>query len=220
MKKSIISFSFIILSLFSLLTFSSCDKKSFLLPHVSELRSNVYEGYGEKYFLKCYYGYKENPYVNDGKVGTSAYTLTFILKGAEGEDIAFSLDFPHVVETIEFEKTSSGQLRACINVENFTEKEFMVNLLYSSEYEAINMISVIPEDTMDINGILKEVEKSQSALINSYFVDLEFSAEIYARVIVRDKNPYWYIAIGDGKTLKAFLADGRTGEILAIREVL
>ncbi len=210
-----------VLTFACIFSFSGCRKNSLLLPHVSELRSNVYEGHGDKYSIKASYGYKESPYINDGKVGElSPHTLTFILIGAEAESISFSLEFPHVSEVIDFEITETGSLKATYCIDNFNEKEFIVSLLYSSECETINMVSTIPDGTLNLNDVLTSVEKTQSALVNSYFEDLSFSAEIYARIIVKNDKAYWYIAFGNGKTLKAFLVDGKKGEVLAIREVI
>lgn len=198
----------------------SCQKTSFLLPYVSELRSNIYEGHGDTYNLKAYYGYRESPYTNDGKVGEYSYEITFILKGIKDDNVAFSLEFYPTGEIVTFEKSKGGYLVAVVKSYDLKESEFPVNLKHSSEIEAITMTSILPENTLDINGVLTAIEKSQEALINSYTVDFNFTAEIFARVIVKDGKPFWYLAFANGKTLKAFLADGTTGEVLAIREVL
>jgi hypothetical protein len=78
----------------------------------------------------------------------------------------------------------------------------------------------LPENTLTLNEVLLKVEKSQEVLINSYYSDANFNAEIYARVLVKNDRPFYYIALANGKTLKAFLVDGLTAEVLAIREVI
>ena len=47
-----------------------------------------------------------------------------------------------------------------------------------------------------------------------------FNAEIYARIIVKNDKPFWYIGIASGNNnLKALLIDGFSGKTLAIREI-
>ena len=68
MKKSIIVKISLLLLSFLTIALAGCKNTSSLLPFVSELRCNVYEGESENYHLKGYYGYKETPYLNDAKV--------------------------------------------------------------------------------------------------------------------------------------------------------
>ena len=82
------------------------------------------------------------------------------------------------------------------------------------------MNSILPTNCLSINEVLSSLEKSQADFINYYKVDLKFNAEIYARVMVKNQKPYWYIAFGNKESLKAFLVDGISGEVLAIRQII
>ena len=44
-------------------------------------------------------------------------------------------------------------------------------------------------------------------------------AEIRIKITVKDEKPYYFFGILDGKSRKAFLADGKTGDVLAVRNV-
>ena len=220
MKKIILSLMTIILSFFTILNVVGCKKTSYLLPYVSELRADVFEGSFSSFTIKAYYGYRETPYINDGKVGNYSHQLTFILQGANTEETAFTLEIFDYKEVVNFEKTPSGKLVARLNVDDFDKKEFDVALGYSSQKIQITMCSLLPEETLDVNEVLLNIEQTQTNLLNSFSPSGVFQGEIYARIIVKNQKPYWYIALANGKTLKAFLVDGLTGEVLAIREVI
>ena len=220
MKKFILTLLSIILSIFTVFCGVGCKKTSYLLPYVSELRADIFEGTFSHYTLKAYYGYKENPYVNDGKVGNYSPELTFTLKGAETEETTFTLEVLDYQEVLKFEKSPNGNLVTRLNVENFDKKEFTVALGYSSEKVQITLCSIVPEGTLSANEVLIAIEQNQKNLINSFSVNGGFEGEIYARIIIKNQKAYWYIAFANGKTLKAFLVDGISGEVLAIREVI
>jgi hypothetical protein len=190
------------------------------LPYVSELRSEIFEGKSENFFIKAHYGYRETPYLNDGKVSPYSYELTFFLKGSVQDSVSYSLELCPFNEKVDFEVTNNGTLKASYKVKEFSEKSFDVILNYSTESEKITLTSILPENTLTLNEVLLKVEKSQEVLINSYYSDANFNAEIYARVLVKNDRPFYYIAFANGKTLKAFLVDGLTAEVLAIREVI
>lgn len=220
MRKNItVKLLVIFLLIFSMQLFG-CAKKSFLLPYVSELRSDVFNGKSENFSIKAHYGYRETPYLNDGKVSPYSYELTFFLTGNVENNVSYSLELCPFNENINFELTNNGTLKANYSVKDFSEKTFDVILHYSMESEKITLTSILPENTLNINEVLLKVEKSQEVLINSYYSDVDFNAEIYIRVLVKNDRPFYYIAFANGKTLKAFLVDGLTAEVLAIREVI
>ena len=218
-KNIIVNLLVIFLLIFSVQLFG-CEKKSILLPFVSELRSEIFEGKSENFSIKAHYGYRETPYLNDGKVSPYSYELTFFLMGNVQNNVSYSLELCPFNEKVDFEVTNNGTLKASYKVKEFSEKSFGVILCYSTESEKITLTSILPENTLTLNEVLLKVEKSQEVLINSYYSDANFNAEIYARVLVKNDRPFYYIAFANGKTLKAFLVDGLTAEVLAIREVI
>ena len=197
-----------------------CERSSWLLPYVSELKKDIYVGDNQDFNLKAYYGYKENPYVSDGKVEPHPYTLTFMLLDIKESQTAYSLTIPCLNDCkLQFKKNNSGKLVSSVEIEDFNQTSFDVKLQFSSQIIDVKMSSIVPENCLSLDSVLKKIEAEQSNLINNYVLDSNFNAEIYARVIVKDDKVYWYIAFANKDGLKAFLVDGESGEVLAIREV-
>ena len=220
MKKFITCFVTLFLVLIAPYFFA-CEQQSFLTPYVSEYRKDVFEGQGQNHKLIAYYGYRESPYLNDGKVSTIENGLTFILLDAPSDNVAYTLTLEtERPVTLEFIRLASGRLIVFYEIDNFSLKEFNVTVKYGSSFEPILLKSKITSEHLDLDSVLKILEKEQKAFIDPYTTDGYFNAEIHARIIVKDQKPYWYMAIADGKRLKAFLVDATSGEILAIREIL
>ena len=73
--KKFFLLGFLFLVFFSLLAFSSCKKENSLVSYVSDLRCNQYYGKSENFSLSASYGFREKPFVSDGKVGERVYAL-------------------------------------------------------------------------------------------------------------------------------------------------
>ncbi len=207
---------------------SGCDcsgkKEVDYLSHVSELRSEVYEGSSKDYTLKASYGFRETPYINDGKVGKQVYYLTFEMNNVTNLDLTYFLNFTHDGQTYEkqFNLNHHRSALSCeIEINEFKENSFTVSVGTLNEKQEIIMQNAIPENSLDYKGAINALIKSQPALLDNYKDENgEFCAEIYARILVKDGKAYWYIGIANGNGgLKAMLIDGKTGEILAVREV-
>lgn len=213
-----------VMILFSAL-FCGCKKESDLTRYVSELRSDVFRVESDKIEVSAAYGFKEEPFLNDGKAGTRVYALSFTLKGAEAESADRSVVMIYNGE--EYKSTFklnplTGVLCAHIEIEGFSLKEFSVEIVTGAERETVLFKSQLPENTMSFSSALASLEKSQPSLIQNYRNDDgEFTAEIYARVIVKDGAAFWYIGFAEGNDkLKAILLNGATGEVLAVREIM
>ncbi len=221
MKK----FIAIILSLITLLTLCACKEKQGLEVYVSELRSNVYIGSSELFTVKGGYGFKETPYQNDGKVGSIGYFLTLKLMDSELSQTTYTatLDFngKNYSQTFKFSPISHS-LIAVIEIPDFNLNEFEFTLSSGDKIETIKMVSELPNETISYKQALAFLAQSQPELIKA-FSDSEgnFTAEIYARIIVKNDKAYWYIGLAGGnERLKALLVDGTTGKVLAIREII
>ena len=111
-------------------------------------------------------------------------------------------------------------LTAVIEIYDFDLKEFTVQISTSSLSESVTLKSTLPENTISHETALKCVQENQSQLIKNYIdQDGNFSADVCARVIVKNDKSYWYIGFTKNGVLKALLVDGLNGEILAIREI-
>ena len=225
MKKFCFVFSllFFCLGIFGLV---GCKEKTDdLSRYVSELRCELYEGSNEKYSLKASYGYREQNYSNDGKVGNKVYTLSFRLDVKETQETTYLITLVHDGKTYDGEfklHPAKHSLTCAFEIKNFAEKSFTVKVGISGEQEEITLTSIIPDGTLTYAQALEYLYKNQKSLVDSYYnADGVFTAEIYERVLVKDGKAYWYIGLasGNGK-LKALLIDGKTGDVLATREIL
>ena len=163
----------------------------------------------------------EQPLTEDGKVGEKKHFIRFYLYGDNTDDFTFKVKF---TLDKEYDRTFTlnginGTLTAEIQTSKITANKLDVTLLKGSEIYNVTLSSAIPSDTIKIEKALAVIEKEQSALINNFSDSTgEFSAEISARIIVKNDKPYWYVAFITALNKKAFLIDGK-GNILAIRDV-
>ena len=207
----------------TLVSFSGCKEENPYLNNVSELRQNVYLGSAEDYTVTAYFGYRENPFINDGKCGNKVYGYTFKLNIIADE-------IQRIIEFAENEKTLSatfscdevtGEYKAFIETETYFENSFSVNVVCGAETTSVTLNSVLPENCISYTVVLDKLTDTQQSLLNTYAKDGEFNAEIYMRVFVKNDKPYWYIGIAYGNDkIKAFLMDGFSGDLLAIRDIM
>jgi len=221
MKKLCLLFSFLFCLL---LTLSGCKEPFTLEKSVSELRSDLFYGESSSYTVKAGYGFKEEPYFNDGKVGDVVSTLTFRLLNKETDLATYSLSFENdgEVYTADFKLNPvKNSLTASVEIDHFNQKNFTVTVHSSSSSEQVVLKSTLPPNTLTYQDALLHLQKEQVNLISHYLdQDGNFNAELYVRVIVKDELPYWYVGFASGnEQLKALLVDGTNGEVLAIREI-
>ena len=213
-------FVFWVLTLFPAFIFTGCEKEEPLLDYVTELRENIYEGELDGYHLKACYGFKKTKSGNGAE--NKKYALTFTLTGDVSVAVEYSLLFNYGGVKYEdvFKYDISGErLYAEFFIENLTAKEFNAVLGYSSEKREINMCSTLPDNTKNYKEILTSLKEKQTAFIDGLYEDGVFRAEIILRVTVKNDKAYYYVGIVKDGYLKAFLMDGATAEVLAIREI-
>ena len=211
------------LSVFSVF-FVGCKEQNPLYDHISELRCCLFEGESENFRLKACYGFRETPYNNDGQVCSRVYKLSFRLEDKETDNATFNLTFTFggVDYDLNFKLNPvTHSVTANATVENFDCKDFTVTISSGSLSEKVDMKNIVPENTMDYKSALDHLYSDQKELINAYTdQNGNFNAEIYARIVVKNQKPYWYIGIASGNgNLKALLIDGFNGQTLAIREI-
>lgn len=221
MKKIISLILFLFCFTFS---FTACKSENKLLNAVSELRQDIYQGQGKSLSLTAGYGFKEQPFTNDGKVGQTINFLTFKLVDKETDTTTYSLNFNfkgvEYIGTFKLNPVTNTVICA-IEVNDFDLKEFTVQVSYGSTIESISLKSIVPNNAITYSSALNFFLESQNSLISHYTdTNGNFNAEIYLRIIVKDGAPYWYLGVANGNDrLKALLIDGINGEILAIREI-
>ncbi len=223
MKKRLLFIPFLLLLSCAFL-FCSCAPVNPLYDLVSELRLNLYHGESQNYSIKAHYGFREEPYENNAKIGKKVHKLTFKLLDKYSDDATYSLSFTFnstpYKSTFKLDPISSS-LIASVEVENFNLDEFKIYLTTSSTSEIITLKSILPENTIDYKTALDSLYQNQRTMIDG-FCDQNgvYNLEIRERITVKDGAPYWYVGLAGGfDNLKALLIDGLNGEILAIREI-
>ncbi len=202
----------------------ACKPVNPLYDRVSELRCNIYEGSFDQLTVIAHYGFKETPFDNDGKPCKKVNLLTFKLQGSYNDGATYTLLFENGEKkySCDFKLNPVNHtLSASVEVDNFSAHTFSVNIICGADNKKVDMTSILPENTIDYKTALDYLYNGQKDLISAYTdQNGNFNAEIYARIIVRDNKPYWYIGIASGNgNLKALLVDGFSGKLLAMREV-
>ena len=222
MKKFLV-FILVFCLLGSLCFFIGC-KKNNLLPFVSELRENIYECETDDGIkITASYGFREEPYLSDGKVGEKVWALIFKLSGNVNENTSYAikLNFDNLDVKKNFEKSKfSGVLMLKIETSNFDYNEFNALLFVGAESKSVTLKSIVPKDTLSYDKALSKLEENQPLLISSKKDENGiFTSEIYMRIIVKKGVSYWYVGICENANVKALLLDGKTGNVLAIKDI-
>ena len=217
MKK----FAVVLLALAAVFVFAGCAEENKLKPYVSELTDNVYYGESENYTVRGKTGYSETERSRDGAVGKIERALVLSVPDAgnpEALSATIVIDGTEHTENFTFNPvTFAYNARFALP---FNEQTFEVILRENGEEERVTMTSVLPENTLDVNGALDALCAQQSALVESFMQNGVFCGEISMKVTVRSEKAYWYIGLTDaaGRT-HAFLMDGASGEVLAAKDI-
>lgn len=197
------------------------SEKTTLDRYLCELRSDVFEGEADGITLKAAYGFKNASATEN--TSDRIYKLFVRLDGDVKDDATY-----HVAITYngkEYKNACdllpSGAPFTAFEIPDFTEKEFTATVICGSDVYAVTLKSLLPDGTVACEQMLSEVFKSQKELINKYIdEDGNFRGSICARVLVRKEKPYWYVGfISEQGDVKAFLVDGITCDVLAVREI-
>lgn len=226
MKKKYLKFLVTFAIILTLILSTGCTSKFDLSNFVTELRSDIFEGQGEIYSLRCAYGFTLHNGIDERSSDHKVYGLTFKLVDRELDTATTTVSFTYNGETLKNTfalNPVTHSMVAFIEVEQgFNLKEFEVTVSSSSNSDKIMLKSIVPTQSLTYKKALDCLNKNQPDLINNYKNDSGgFMATLCARIIVKDGKTFWYIGIKESKvSVKALLIDGTTGEVLAIREVL
>ena len=132
-------FKFISVILVFILLFSlGCNKVNPLYERVSELRLDLFSGKSESFSLSANYGFREEPYLNDGEVGNKIYLLTFHIldDNLDGAEYEISFDYKGQSYQSAFKLNPiSHKKTVSFEVENFSEKEFTVTVFGNIDFQ-------------------------------------------------------------------------------------
>lgn len=212
----------VLLLIFSITAFCGCNKNSVYASRISELKQDVYEGSVEDINITAVYGFRENPFVNDGKVGDIYYGYTFklgIIPDGIRRFVEFTFDNKSYSADFELYDLT-GEYKAFIEIQHHFEREFTVNLAYGTDVKTVVLTSALSEDCIDYKKALDVLSDKQNSLLETFMIDGEFNAEIYMRIFIKEQKPYWYVGIASGNDkLKALLIDGISGDLIAVRDI-
>lgn len=218
MKK----FTVILLIFCSSLWCSGCKKENAYLAYISDLKQDVYTGQINDITVTAYYGFCEEPFINDGIAGEKVYGYTFKLDIIP-DDVRRLLELSADGNTFSAVFTPdevTSEYKAFIEIKKHFEREFTVTYICGSEKTPVTLCSLLPENCISYERALELLTEKQQPLLSAYNSDNGFNAEIYMRIFIKNDAPYWYVGIANGNgTLKALLIDGVSGELLAVREI-
>lgn len=214
-----------LVAIMSSFTLFGCKNSPDFSKYVTELRQNIYYGETENYKVKCFYGFREAPFIIDGNKGDKVYGLTFRLLDKELISSSYTLNFKYKdfnFRTAFKLNEVSNALEAFIELKDFAENSFSIDVSSASFVENVTLSSIVDSKALDYKSALNKLYSSSPSLINNYCNDNgEFLGEIHMRIIVKDNLSYWYIGlVNEQGDLKALLMNANTGEVLAIRNVI
>lgn len=219
MKKLFI----VLAALSALLLFSGCKSENSLFPYVSEVRRDILCGEADGYLVKAYLYECENPKIDDGKVGALTPYIRFILKGELQSEATYTLNFSlkgkDYASSFKINPLS-GEHTLDAEIDDINFNTLTVTVLKADTRITIPLSSAVTEGTLSPEEAVKKIYENNSSLFDAYKNgDGTFAAEIRLKITVKDGKTYYFFGIADGKTYKAFLADGVSAEVLAVREV-
>lgn len=212
MRKIFLSFLLLIITVF--LGCSACDSSPDLVNAITELRVDIFKGESDIISLSSAYGFNKEK----GK----GYFMTFKINNPVDMPVTYTVSFEHdksYTETFSLNPITHS-LTASVQIDDFNKKEFSVDILWGSEKSTVTLSSIKPENTLDYKTAINSLKTSQPSLLNNYIKDGVFTADICMRLTVKDNKPFYYVALkGEDKTVKAFLLDGVTAKVLAVRDI-
>lgn len=217
MKKTARIICIICLTLITPLVFSCSCKKDELSSAVSQIRSDIFKGSGEKYSVEIYSEEKEFPFINDRYVGEKKTCLVVKIKDCFEKNLTVTLSYDgkNYSSPLSY-LNASNSLTATVLVPKFPVSTIDVTLSNENGNDSFTARSVKKSDAISPLTALKSVSKSEKDFVSSLYVDGVFGCEIYIRLLAEGDYNFYYVgfAQGDNK-ITAFLLDGQSGEIIA-----
>lgn len=226
MKKSFVLSVLVFLltlGIFSLIIFlAGCKNTPTLFDNVIEYRQNIFEGSNETYHIKGYYGFRKSITASGESIKENALTLKLLDLPVSEKTYTAKIEFNGNKYSEDFTLSAiANSLYATFKIDDFNLNEFNVCILVGSNSENVTLKSIVPLNTISGEEALNKLTETQGELLKHYSnQDGIFNGEIIERLIVKDGKAFWYIGIkNNDEKLKALLMDGKTGEVLAVRDI-
>ena len=203
----------------------ACNRKSVdYFSYVSELRSNVFLAETEEFSLKIYTGFKESPYLADGRKRSVNPRTEIFLTALSGEK-NYCAQFTHLGKTyggdLSFDNVKSDYFYHC-DVDVSALNELVVEISYGDTVVELNAVSVLKNseesNVLSPEEILQKVCLSERERVQMMTDQNGFLGEFYIRLL-HESAPYYYVGIVDRESkIYSLLLDAKSGKILAKRE--
>ena len=212
MKKLIL-----ILSFLSILFISSCKEKVSFEEKISQLRPTTLFYENDDFLLTAFPEKSENPQIDDGNIGNVENRILFKLqlksKKHELCKVEFCINDKTYKANFKYQPLSSF-LYCEIQVANLPTKNLYVKVSLDEKTCGISLLSHKNDLTLSyqqvIDNLIKNDEFVKEFLSNK-------NGELKIRFIDNGGYDYWYLGFVSAEKTTAYLIDGETGEILAIK---
>ena len=220
MKKIIV----FLLVLVSIMCLYGCENEVDLTVYVSQYRENIFEGENENYKLTLYIERREEPFIADAFVGNLENVVIAKIESktesVDGVKIFFNIDNKDYEGQFKYNPIKA-RFTSEIKVENLPKnKEFQVVIESNGEKQDIQLTSKVNEKTLTPKDILKSIASYDKNTVNTLFKGDKVNSEIHVRLLRNDNKNYYYVGFvsKNNKTI-AYLVDGESAEILAVKDL-
>ena len=199
---------------------SSCKGDIDLEMYLSELRQSVYTFEDENFSAKAYFEEREDPYINDGFVGSKKKFFVFKIDryktALDSAYIILKINGTEAKKDLEYSPLN-GKFTCNIELATIEDLDSVeVTLVSRGEQYNLVMHKSLFEKQISYKEALKSVSKSHGGEIEKMLGGGSGGIESRVRILSENNRVYYYVSITSkgGKTL-AFLVDGATASILA-----
>lgn len=222
MKKRVVKLLCAILltcSSVSLFFVSGCSSTPDYISYVSELRKDLFVGEQDGYTVVVYAGTKEEPAIFDGVKNQSKLYLGFkvILKEecCESPTVNFEIGDKKYSANLEFNPVKST-LFCETEVASLPEKSLTVEIVCKDNQVTLTTYSKLKEDTISYKEALEKAVSKAQPFLKEHTQKGVLKAEIIIRLLCENDRNYYYVGFVCDEGLKrAYLINGKTGEVLA-----
>jgi len=207
--------------LFLLVPFSSCKEDFFLLNSVCYYKSDLFTAVNDQTKFTAILEKTETPLNLNGEVSSPIVNRIVISFSSIEKEKAYSITVnldKQLTANFTFSDATSKYI-AVIETENLPKNEFTADLYLGSESINLKFISNLPSDTIDLVTTLKSLYSKQKTLIDENTQNGVYRGEIFVKVSVINEKAYYYIALITSEQKIAFLIDGKSGELLATKDL-
>ena len=210
----------LICTVFMFMAVFSCKAEVDLTAYISELRENIYIGEVDGIKVTVYSGKREKPFIADSYVGEMKNILTIKLENQSvmTDDASIEISYDKITKNGDFEyHPIGGKYTTTIEVDTLPNTaQINAKLKCNGKEQEIVLLTTVSSNSISPKQALEFVKKHDKKTVEEIFESGKVEAEIHVRIMADGERNFYYVgfALKDG-TIKAYLVDGKSGEILA-----